>query len=64
MLVLNRKLDERIVIGDSIVVTVVSIGKGRVRLGVEAPPHVRVLRQELQPSHRGDRRTEPAAHRP
>jgi carbon storage regulator len=48
LLALNRKLDERIVIGDSIVVTVISVCKDRVRLGIEAPPQVPVLRQELQ----------------
>jgi carbon storage regulator len=48
MLVLSRKLDERILIGDSIVVTVISVGRGRVRLGIEAPPDVPVLRRELQ----------------
>jgi carbon storage regulator len=48
MLVLSRKLGERLVIDESIVVTVVKVGRGKVRLGVEAPPHVRVLRQELR----------------
>jgi len=53
MLVLTRKLGERIVIGDDIVVTVVAIGPGRVRLGIEAPPTVPVLRDELQPNAHG-----------
>lgn len=47
MLVLTRKLGEQIVIGDGIRVTVVGIGPGRVKIGVEAPPHVRVDRQEI-----------------
>lgn len=47
MLVLTRKLGEQIVIGDGIRVTVVGIGPGRVKIGVEAPPHVRVDRQEV-----------------
>ena len=47
MLVLNRKLGESIVIGDDIVVTVQQTRNGRVRLSVEAPQSVRVLRQEL-----------------
>jgi carbon storage regulator len=51
MLVLNRKLDERIVIGESIVVTVISVGRGRVRLGIEAPSHIPVLRHELRERH-------------
>lgn len=47
MLVLNRKIGERIVIGDAIVVTVVSVHGQQVRLGIEAPPDVAVWRQEL-----------------
>jgi carbon storage regulator len=48
MLVLTRKRAERLIIADSIVVTVVQIDGGKVRLGIDAPPHVRVLRQELR----------------
>lgn len=47
MLVLSRKCNEQIVIGDDIVVTVVSIRGGTVRIGIEAPPHVTVHRQEV-----------------
>jgi carbon storage regulator len=47
MLVLSRKLGERIRIGDSIVVTVVRINGGGVRLGIEAPPELAVVREEL-----------------
>jgi carbon storage regulator len=47
MLVLTRKDHQRIVIGESIVVTVVKINGGSVRLGIEAPPEVPVLRDEL-----------------
>ena len=47
MLVLTRQPGERLVIADAIVVTVVEVAKGKVRLGIEAPPEVRVLRQEL-----------------
>lgn len=49
MLVLLRKLNERIVIDGSIVVTVVAIHDGRVRLGIEAPRDVRIVRPELPP---------------
>lgn len=49
MLVLSRKETERIRLGDSIVVTVVRVSGDKVRLGIEAPPHVLVLRDELQP---------------
>ncbi len=47
MLVLSRKLGERILIGDKISVTVVKIGHGGVRIGVEAPPELAVVREEL-----------------
>lgn len=47
MLVLGRKLDETIVIGDGIIVKVVGIAGGQVKLGITAPPHVLVMRQEL-----------------
>jgi carbon storage regulator len=47
MLVLSRKVGERVLIGDSIWVTVVRLDGDRVRLGIEAPRHVAVLRQEL-----------------
>lgn len=49
MLVLSRKEKERIRLGDSIVVTVVRVAGDKVRLGIEAPPHVIVLRGELEP---------------
>jgi carbon storage regulator len=49
MLVLSRKENERIRLGDSIVVTVVRLSGDKVRLGIEAPANVVVLREELQP---------------
>ncbi len=52
MLVLSRREKERIRLGDSIVITVVRLGRDRVRLGIEAPPEVVVLRDELK-SRRG-----------
>ena len=47
MLVLSRRESERIRLGDSIVVTVVKVAGDRVRLGIEAPADVLVLRGEL-----------------
>jgi carbon storage regulator len=47
VLVLSRKVGERIRIGDNISVTVVKIGHGGVRIGVEAPPELAVVREEL-----------------
>jgi carbon storage regulator len=48
MLVLSRRESERIRLGDSIVVTVVKVAGDRVRLGIEAPADVLVLRGELE----------------
>ena len=47
MLVLTRKLMERLYIGDDICVTVVRLEAGQVRLGIEAPREVPVVRAEL-----------------
>jgi carbon storage regulator CsrA len=47
MLVLTRKTAETIQIGNDIVIKVISCGRGRVKIGVEAPGDVRVVRGEL-----------------
>jgi carbon storage regulator len=47
MLVLSRKLGEKIWIGENVVVTVVQIDNNRVRLGIEAPRSVPIWRSEL-----------------
>lgn len=47
MLVLSRHRDESIMIGDDIVVTIVDIRGDKVRLGIQAPQHVPVHRQEV-----------------
>ncbi len=47
MLVLSRKVGERIQIGDDVVVTVVEVLGNRVRLGIEAPRSKKVLRTEI-----------------
>lgn len=47
MLVLSRKLDQRIKIGEDIEIVVVSISGDAVRLGIEAPRSVKVLRSEV-----------------
>jgi carbon storage regulator len=49
MLVLSRKLGEKIVIGDNIVVTVVKIDRNQIRIGIEAPHEVPVYREEIAP---------------
>jgi len=47
MLVLTRKTGEQIVIAGNITISVVSVGPGRVKIGIEAPPHVTIDRQEV-----------------
>jgi carbon storage regulator len=47
MLVLSRKVNERIVIDGGIVITVVKIEGGQVRIGIDAPNHVKVFREEI-----------------
>ena len=49
MLVLSRRENERLRLGDSIVLTIIRIAGDKVRIGVEAPSDLLVLREELQP---------------
>ena len=61
MLVLSRRAGERIQIGEQVEVTVVRIGPGVVRIGVEAPQQMQVLRDEVRKATRADRAREKAA---
>lgn len=47
MLVLSRKPGERILIGDDVAVTIVRIGPNTVRLGIDAPREMNIVREEL-----------------
>jgi len=47
MLVLARKLDESIVLGDDITIKVISVDKGVVKLGIDAPKDISIIRSEL-----------------
>ena len=47
MLVLSRKVGQKILIGDQIEITVVRVAQGTVRIGVEAPDNFTIVRQEL-----------------
>ena len=58
MLVLTRKKDERIMIGDEISLLVVDIRGDKVRLGIEAPADVTVHRQEVYEAIRRERALE------
>ncbi len=63
MLVLTRKLMEKLFIGDDICVTVVRLEGGQVRLGIDAPREVAVVRAELVPERLGPRyKPEPRPH--
>jgi len=48
MLVLARKEDESIIIGKDIKITIVSVEKGVVKLGIDAPSNILILREELK----------------
>ena len=47
MLVLSRRPGERILIGDNVAVTVIRIGPNTVRLGIDAPQDMNIVREEL-----------------
>jgi carbon storage regulator len=48
MLILSRKADESILLGEDIRIKVISTDKGIVKLGIDAPSHVSILREELK----------------
>ena len=60
MLVLSRKVGERILIGDDITVTVVRISQGIVRIGIEAPRDMSVVREEVVVHETEDPTEEPS----
>lgn len=61
MLVLSRKETQRIRLGDSIVVTIVKISGDKVRVGIDAPADVLVLRDELEVRITGAAKASPPA---
>lgn len=47
MLVLTRKANEAIQIGDDVIITVISIDADRVKIGIDAPRNLKIFRKEL-----------------
>lgn len=47
MLILSRKIDEKIRIGDDVIITLIGIQGDQVKIGIEAPKSVKVFRQEV-----------------
>jgi carbon storage regulator len=47
MLILSRKINEKVIIGDDISISIIEIRGDQVRLGIDAPKKVKVFRQEV-----------------
>jgi len=52
MLVLSRKVGEKIFIGENISVTIVRVAQGIVRIGIEAPDDLPIVREEIKDQHK------------
>jgi carbon storage regulator len=59
MLVVTRKQDESIIVSDNIEITVLEIGKDKVKIGINAPKEVKIIRSELKDARQTN---EQAAH--
>jgi carbon storage regulator len=59
MLVLSRKVNEKVMIGEGIVVTIVKIDRNQVRIGIEAPGNVPIYREEILPLREKPERSVP-----
>lgn len=59
MLVLSRVIGETIYVGDGIKITICSVDRGKVRVGIDAPRGLKVLRGEFVPGDRHYRHPEP-----
>ncbi len=57
MLILSRKVRQEIVLGNGIRISVIAIRGKQVRVGIEAPPHFHIRREELEPLPAAETRT-------
>ena len=57
MLILSRKIDQKIRIGDDIVITLIDVKGDQVKIGVEAPSNVKVYRQEVFEAIQSEKKT-------
>ena len=65
MIILSRRCGQSVTIGDGIEVLIVSLGDGKVRLGITAPEHLPIHKRErYQPNLFQDSRESPAGHNP
>jgi carbon storage regulator len=62
MLVLTRRAGEQLVIDGDITITVVEVAPGRVKIGVQAPPHVRIDRKEIHERKQNETERPPVLH--
>lgn len=60
MLVLSRKVGEKLVIGDNVTITINRVSGNRVTIGIQAPSDVRIVRGELERFEDSDRVTSPS----
>ncbi|MBQ5491359.1 MAG: carbon storage regulator CsrA [Treponema sp.] len=64
MLILSRKIDEKIKIGNDITITVIGVNGDQVKVGVEAPKNVKVFRQEVFEAIQQENKQAAASERP
>lgn len=63
MLVLSRKVGEKILIGDNVSVTVVRVAQGVVRIGIDAPKDMAIIRDDIKDRDGKDSKSDTSATR-